>query len=158
MSLVRTIAELAHPGGRCNRSGFLAIAVGMLALQVAAVALCLFAKIDPDGPLVLALNLTFFWFVNTAVSKRLHDVGLSAWWILKAGAGIVVWTVVFVVGLMLVMPGTAFEPGAIGWYMAVGGTVLPVFAAILWLHCVHGEVGPNVYGAEPVGWGFHPQH
>lgn len=157
MTFIRLAVQLADPRGRCNRTGFLTIAFAMLGVQIACAGAFLATGTSFEGPIAGVLNAVFFWLVTAAISKRLHDLGLSAWWILKAAIAIFLWSVLFTLGLMLAMDPVQFEPGGPGYYMAVGGTTVPVFVGVLWLHFVHGQSGDNVYGPEPAGWGLsHP--
>lgn len=151
---VKLLLEIADPRGRCNRTGFLVIALAMAGAQIAAAGAFVAAGASPHGPLGLAFNALFLWLATAAVSKRLHDVGLSAWWMLKGAGLILAWAVVFTSGLMVVLERDAFEPGGAGFLLAVSATTLPVLLAVLWLHFVHGEPGVNAFGPEPDNGGF----
>jgi uncharacterized membrane protein YhaH (DUF805 family) len=129
----------------------------MLASQVLIVAACMALEAVPEGPLLVVLNLFFLWLTTTIVIKRLHDIGRSAWTLAASTIGVVVWSVVLAIGLVLVMPKQALLPGAIGYMLAVLGTALPVLVGILWLHCAPGMAGANRFGAEPAGNGFSPR-
>lgn len=154
MTHVTTFFEVFDPRGRCNRKGFLILAFAMLGAQLAVIGAFLAMDEHSEGWAAGLANAFFFWLVTSSVSKRLHDIGLSGWWIVKAALIILAWATLFIAGLMFVLPNEAFEPGAIGFWLGVGGTTVPVFLAILWLHCAHGIAGDNIYGPEPKGLGF----
>lgn len=141
------------PGGRCDRRGFLLVAAVMLATQAAAALMIWLAGAEHDGPLGMTLNAAFLWLAVTATSKRLHDVGRSAWAILWAFFGVMLWTIALVVMMMLV-GGDALVPGAPLYWVTIAGTMLPVFLATLWLHFKRGESGPNRFGEPPGASGF----
>lgn len=154
MNPVPILLDILDPRGRCNRKGFLILAFAMLGAQLAVIGAFLAMDEHSEGWAAGLANACFFWLVTSSVSKRLHDIGLSGWWILKAAAIIFGWAVLFIAGLMVVLPDQQFEPGGIGFWLGVGGTTVPVFLAILWLHCAHGISGENIYGPEPKGLGF----
>lgn len=154
MQLAHSLFEIFDPRGRCNRKGFLILAFAMLGAQLAVIGAFLAMDEHSEGWAAGLANAFFFWLVTAAVSKRLHDIGLSGWWILKAALIILLWATLFIAGLMVILPAASFEPGGTGFLLGVGGTTIPVFLAILWLHCALGNAGANRYGPEPSGLGF----
>lgn len=146
--------ELATPAGRCDRKGLLLAAILLLTAQVGmAVLVCAF-DVPHDRPAMLTTSAALLWLSTTAVAKRLHDLSLSAWRILWAAVGIIVWsTLVGAVAVFGFGP-ESVEPGASGMAVVVLATMAPVFALTLWLHFKRGHVGANEYGPEPGHNGF----
>ena len=140
---------LFDPRGRINRAGLLAVAIVLLVLEVAAGAAFYLLSGDLSGPLLVGLKLLFTWLATAAVIKRLHDLGMSVWMLLKASAAVVLWSIVLSAVLMLLMGDAAMKEGQMGFWLSVGGTVAPVLVLILWLHVARGMTGPNPYGPEP---------
>jgi uncharacterized membrane protein YhaH (DUF805 family) len=141
------------PRGRLDRRGMFIVAIALLVLQVFAGLALLRAGVPADAPLSLAVAAVFLWIGFAAVSKRLHDIGRSAWmfplfclaWVVCAlGVSL---TVYFVFGDEALVEGTAT------FRALVGGLVASIVAALVWLHVRPGMVGVNAYGPPPVGSG-----
>jgi uncharacterized membrane protein YhaH (DUF805 family) len=145
--------DLFDPRGRINRKGLLAVAMALLAAEAGFAALAVAGGAGLESPLVVLGKIMFLWLATAAVSKRLHDLSLSAWVMLKAALAVILWSIVETAVLMMVLDRGAMEEGQYGFWLSVGGTVLPVFALILWLHCARGTPGTNAYGPEPDGYG-----
>jgi uncharacterized membrane protein YhaH (DUF805 family) len=108
------------------------------------------------------MKLGFFWLALAAASKRLHDLGRSAWWTLAAFLGVVVVVTLIVLTAAIILGLGALHPSsphfrAVHLATLVGATV-PIFAATMWLHLARGTPGPNRYGPEPTGIGFARPH
>lgn len=140
------------PRGRTGRAGLLVMALALLVLEMAAAALVLTLDLPLTGPLALGLKAAFFWIATAALSKRLHDLGKSAWLIAKGASGVVLWSAAVSIVLMVVLGTAAMEPGQAGYMISVAATTAPVLLAILWLHCAPGMPGPNRFGPPPQGW------
>jgi uncharacterized membrane protein YhaH (DUF805 family) len=154
MTLTHLALDLFDPRGRCNRKGLLIIACALLALQVAAGLLVWQGVLVPAGPAMRIGEVLFLLMAASATSKRLHDIGLSALWILAGLGGMVLWSIVLALLLLFTAGATALQPGAAGFMTAVAGTMAPAFAVTLWLHLAKGEPGRNRFGPEPTGLGF----
>jgi uncharacterized membrane protein YhaH (DUF805 family) len=146
--------QLVDPRGRCNRQGFLALAITLLALQtLIGLGLALFG-VAMNSPLAIALNAPLFWVGGMAVLKRLHDMGRTGWWVL---AGLIAWVVGAI--SVSVLATLAFGPLAHGsgafWVLFAMITV-PAFGALLYVHAAPGEMQANRYGAVPGPLGFAP--
>ena len=142
------------PRGRCDRRGLLTVAGSLLALQAAALGLAWTGALAPEGDVGALLGILFIWGAIAATSKRVHDIGLSAWWIGGSFLAVMMSTAVMAIGLMCLLPQAAFEPGETGYLVVVAGNALPIFALCIWLHCVKGQAGPNRFGEEPGPLGF----
>lgn len=76
---------------------------------------------------------------NLAVSvRRLHDVDRSGWWVLLPVAP-------YAIGVVLIFSG-AFTLGAL---LAIAGLVCAI-VLLVW-YCTRGTIGPNRFGADPLG-------
>lgn len=152
------LSDISHvllsPAGRCDRRGLLIIALVLLTLQVVAGFALLVSGASIHGPAALALDLLFVWLGTVALVKRLHDIDRRGWWLAAATVVLLLWSVVLTIGLMLVLPAASFAPGEPGYLASIAGLMLPVFAAILWLHCVPGQPTENRFAPVPDGWGF----
>lgn len=154
MSRSDVALELFDPRGRCNRKGLLIIAVVLLALQAAAGAAMWLGLVQHGGPAARIAEAVFVLLAFTATSKRLHDMGLSAWWILAAFAGMSAWSAVLAMALVLTVGAAALQPGSAAFMVAVVGVMIPAFVATLWLHLKKGDASPNRFGPEPGALGF----
>jgi uncharacterized membrane protein YhaH (DUF805 family) len=146
--------NLLDPRGRCNRAGLLVVAAVLLAVEVV-IALAFYTSgVSFTGPLAWAVKLVLLWTAIAATSQRLHDCGMSAWWILGAAAGVMAWCFVVTSAVMVWLGPTGFEPGAIGFIVSLLSVMLPVLGLVLWLHCAPGQVHANDYGPVPGPDGF----
>lgn len=148
-AIARALLDICDPRGRCNRKGLLQIALGLLALQIATGLLIWLGGIALDGPLALALKLGFLWLAIAAASKRLHDTGRSAWWIVWTLLAVLAWSTVVAVALLLMFGDKILAPGAGGFEIHFALTMLLVLAATLWLHFAPGDSASNRYGSCP---------
>ncbi len=146
--------SLLDPRGRCNRKGLLIIASAMLGVELILLGAFWGFSLSLTGPAASALKLLFCWLAITACSKRLHDLGRSAWNLAWALPVTIFWTLAtalafaFGLGLESLMPRSPWYP------LAIGASMLPVVAATLWLHLARGNPGSNRFGPEPEGLGF----
>lgn len=157
MAFVELVVHLFDPRGRCNRKGLLVVAIVLLVLQVGLGAMFYGAGIDFSSPAIGVLKLVFFWLALAAASKRLHDLGLSGWWVAKSFAIMLAWTTALALALMLTFGDRAMREGETGFWILLAGNMLPVLVLTLWLHFARGMSGANPFGDEPSGLGFsHP--
>ncbi len=106
--------------------GYAAILVTIGALAPLFVRLFGFTDAAPYDPQKFLLVLTFYVKASTVVSvwptiaiyaKRLHDLGLSAWWLLVWGLATLVAETIMAAGFMIPLLGFAilgFVPGTVG--------------------------------------------
>jgi uncharacterized membrane protein YhaH (DUF805 family) len=146
---IRYFLELADPRGRFDRIDLIWAALTLIAGQ-AAFALGLWvtnaAFLGWRGFLA---NLAFGWLGYAAISKRLHDLGRSSWWLpgcVLAWLGIAL--VVAVVVALLAGP-DALETGTPAFWATFSALMLPAAAMALWLHLAAGEPAANCYGPPP---------
>lgn len=86
------------------------------------------------------------WVGFAAMAKRLHDIGLSAWWLLGGAAFCFGWTAVVVILTLLTLGLPALTPGNPLYPVSLGLAFLAPLGALLWLHLARGEFGVNRYG------------
>jgi uncharacterized membrane protein YhaH (DUF805 family) len=154
MIAARLCYAFFNPEGRSDRRGLL-IAAGVLFVLQGLALIYLTAFERPlTGVTATGLHVGFLWLAFVAMSKRLHDIGLSAWWVGKALAATVLSTVVLAVILMLFLPKSSFDPGGIGYLVTVIGNMAPIVAMTLWAHCKRGQDIVNQYGPVPGRSGF----
>ncbi len=81
--------------------------------------------------------------------KRLHDLGLSGWWLPGSLLLLLVWSVIASLVSLLRFGPTVLKFGS-AEFMTNAATVMiwPVIGT-LWLHFAKGDEGPNNYGAAP---------
>ncbi|MGQ0671380.1 MAG: DUF805 domain-containing protein [Hyphomicrobium sp.] len=150
---LRHVGELFDPRGRINRMGLLVVAAALLVLELVAGALVLRAGLDIAHPAVIGFKVLCLWLATAAVIKRLHDLDRGAMVLVTAAAGVVLWSLLATVVLMIALGPAALDEGEPGFMMSLAATVLPVFAMTMWLHCAPGRLGPNRYGPAPMGYG-----
>lgn len=146
--------SLLDPRGRCNRKGLIIAAAILLALEFA-VAFILWQSGAPlDSPLAIALKMVMLYMAVVAAVLRLHDTGRSAWWMLWSFAGLLVWAIVLAIAAASFFTIDQMQLGGPGFGVVFTGLVIPMFAALMWLHCAPGQGSANRFGPSPTGWGF----
>ncbi len=146
--------DFFDPRGRVDRQGLIIFAAVLIGLQVGAYGALWMNVIDLDCGVALVLDVFFGWMGLAAVSKRLHDLNLSAWRLAAAMAGCVAWCFVFSLAVVFVMGEDAFVSGGLGMIVAMTGALAPLAALTLWLHCVKGHKTDNRFGPMPGPSGF----
>ena len=149
-----SVLYVLDPRGRCNRKGLLLAAAILLALQVAAAFVLWSAGFDLASPVVQATNLAFCWIAFALISKRLHDLGRSAWWI---PAAVLIWLAAIIsLAGAIVLSGDPdmLAPGTTVYWITFTAMLMPLLAAAIWLHTARGNEGSNRYGPEPTAQGF----
>ena len=146
--------QLIDPRGRCNRRGLL-VAASLLSALLAAVGWVVWTSgVDLASPLALTLYAISGWVAFAAVSKRLHDLGRSTWWVPTA---ILVWlagAVSLAVAVILVGDPEILAPGTASYWLAVGVMVAPPVISAVWLQVAEGEPDDNRFGPTPAASGF----
>jgi uncharacterized membrane protein YhaH (DUF805 family) len=146
--------QLVDPRGRCDRKGFLLAAATLLVLQAAVAAAMWSSGAAFHGWQALAAGAAFAWLGYAAISKRLHDLGRSAWWI---PAAVLLWLVgafVFAVGIAVAANPDVLAPGTPAYWVTFLLMMLPLAGIALWLHAAAGDSDANRFGAAPSVLGF----
>jgi uncharacterized membrane protein YhaH (DUF805 family) len=152
--------QLFDPRGRCDRRGFLYLAIALLVVQ-SLVALLVSGLGEPvNGGLFLSLNAPLFWIGCMAILKRLHDIGKSGWWVPAAFTGWFAGAMIVSLVTLVIIGGHAFGEAmaARGWifWLLVATMWLPAFGGLLWIHASSGETTDNRFGPVPGRLGFAP--
>jgi uncharacterized membrane protein YhaH (DUF805 family) len=152
--LPTSVLQVFDPRGRCNHRGLLLAAAILLSLQVA-IALALWgAGLDLASPLVQPVNVAFCWVAFALISKRLHDLGRSAWWI---PAAVLIWLAAIIslaAAIVLSADPDMLAPGTTSYWMTFAAMLMPLLVAAIWLHTTPGNEGSNRFGQEPTAQGF----
>lgn len=138
--------QLVDPRGRCNRTDFLHAAIAMFLLQTAVFGLLWRLTGEFDHVSVLPANVAFVWMGYAAVSRRLHDLGHSAWWMPAAVAAWLGCGFVLALLLTLTMGAEQMFPGSPLFWVVFACLLAPPLLAALWLHVTEGQQGSNRFG------------
>ena len=143
------VLQLADPRGRYDRVDFIWAAITLLAAQLAFALGLWVMNASFMGWRGLVANLVFGWLAYAAISKRLHDLGRSTWWML---GGVLAWLVAAIVvalAVALVAGPDALATGAPGFWTTFAALMLPPLGLAVWLHLAEGEPPANRYGPAP---------
>jgi uncharacterized membrane protein YhaH (DUF805 family) len=152
--LSATALQFLDPRGRCNRKGLLLAAAILLAVQVALGLGLWKAGIDLTGHLALILDAVFCWVGFALISKRLHDLNHSAWWVPTAALFWLAAAVSLAVLIVLIGDPEILAPGTPSYWIAFAAMLAPLLVVAAWLHAAVGDVGDNRFGPAPTGLGF----
>jgi len=146
---VRYVLQLADPRGRYDRIEFIWAAITLLAAQLAFALGLWVMDASFMGWRGVVANLAFGWLACAAISKRLHDLGRSGWWML---GGVLAWLVAAIavaLAVALVAGPDALETGAPAFWATFTALMLPPLGLAAWLHLAEGEPVANRYGPGP---------
>ena len=146
--------DFFDPRGRIDRQGLIIFAAVLIGLQAGAYGALWMNGFYLDSGFAHAVNAPFFWMGMAAVSKRLHDLNLSAWWLAASAAGCLAWCFVFSLAVVFALGEDAFTQSETGMIVAVIGALTPLAVLTLWLHCAKGEIVDNPFGPRPGTTGF----
>ena len=146
--------DFLDPRGRLNRKGLAVFAAVLIGAQAGVYGTMYATAFDVLSLPAWFFHVLFCWMGFVAISKRVHDLGLSGRMILWAALGMTVWTIVLALGTAFTFGEAALVPGGVGTMVASAGTLIPGLAATLWLHFAPGDDGANRYGDEPGPLGF----
>jgi uncharacterized membrane protein YhaH (DUF805 family) len=139
------------PRGRIGRKDMARLALSLMAVQIAIMAAVLALGVKPASSFMRVVEIAALWISIAAASKRLHDAGLSAAWIVWTSIAYVGWAVIVAAATIMItgpVRMTATSPAMIA---AVAVSMLPLLAALLWLHLKKGDTGANRYGPATDG-------
>ena len=152
------VATLLDPRGRCNRRGLFVLALALLGVQFGAGVLLSVVGLGLDTLVGMFVAALFLWIGFTAVSKRLHDIDASAWWFLGASVFWLVGVTVLSITFGFLLGADALAEGTRGYYILLALMMLPLLAAMLWLHLRPGQLAANRFGPAPRHSGFAMPH
>ena len=151
---VMVLMAALSPRGRCNRLGMLLVSQCVASIEIGLFFGFLAAGWTAQGAAVELLKLCCLWLSFASFSKRLHDLGHSAWWLIGGAASLTLW-LVFLTGAFAILGGPgALNPGSPLTNAIVIPVVLPVVGVILWLHLSPGQTEENIFGPVPTVLGF----
>jgi len=146
--------QFLDPRGRCNRTGLLLAAAILLAAQVV-VALGLWkAGIDLSSAIAMICNAAFCWVGFALISKRLHDLNHSAWWVPTAALLWLAAAVCLAVLIVLIGDPDILAPGTPSYWLAFASMLMPLLVVAAWLHAAVGDTDDNRFGPAPTAHGF----
>ncbi len=146
--------DILDPRGRANRKGLVILAAILLLAQACVHGGCYLSGRELQGPVSWVIHSLFVWLGTAALSKRLHDIGIGAWWILWAAIGMFIWTFVASFAVVVTLGFEAAVPGSIGMTIAMVVSFAPILVLTLWMHFALGEEGDNNFGPVPGAFGF----
>lgn len=74
-------SDFFDPRGRTDHRGLFAMSIVVLVLEFSGLAAAELAGGALQGAWVVVLQAVLLWVALVAVSRRLHDMGRSAWWL-----------------------------------------------------------------------------
>ena len=146
--------DIVDPRGRANRRGLVVLAMIVLLAQACVYGGGYLAGRALQGPASWVIHSLLIWLGTAAVSKRLHDLGISAWWLLWAAIGVFVWTFIGSFAVVLTLGFEAAAPGSTGMMIAMAVSFAPILALTVWMHAASGAQGDNKFGPSPDASGF----
>ncbi len=146
--------DFFDPRGRVNRKGLIIFAAVLIGAQAGVYSAFWMYGVDFGSGLASIFNGLFGWLGLVAVSKRLHDLNLSAWRLVAAVAGCLAWCFVFSLAVVFVLGEEAFTGSEMGMTVAIIGALAPLAMLTLWLHCAKGDGADNRFGPRPGAFGF----
>ena len=152
--IAHLLLELGDPRGRCNARGLQRSTLYLLAIQVGYAAVLSSLAVSLDGTFGMLVNAAFCWIGFTLVSKRLHDIGRTGWWFAGSFAIWLVFTVLLCTGSMVAFGNDVLDEGTTARVVVIAATVLPLFAALIWLHFIPGDASENRFGPAPDETGY----
>lgn len=149
MPFLRHVLQIADPRGRCNRRALLGVAIALLTLQALCMAIHHTAQSAYLHLAATTVELACLWLATSAAIKRLHDLGLSGWWIPAALVALFVWTLIVAFAAYLAFGNAVADPGTKEFMIYLCAMMVWPLAATVWMHFAQGQKGPNRYGPEP---------
>lgn len=126
--------------GRANRHDLLVVSLALTAVEA-------FRYLAPLPTLAgQVLSGAILWIGLAAMARRLHDVGLSGWWLLAGVAFSFGWTALVVVVVLMTLGLPALTPGSALYPVSLGLAFLAPLGALVWLHLSPGQFGVNRFG------------
>ncbi len=147
--MIQLLKFSLSPFGRCNRSGLLRMTCALLAIQAVVAALVWLLAATFHGPMAMIFKSLFLWLGFCATAKRLHDMGLSAWWVPSFFIALILWSFLQTFAMVILIgPDVLHIYGPMFWLL-LAGIITPVLAVTIWLHYAPGQPNRNIYGSPP---------
>ena len=142
------------PVGRCNRTGMILVSTYVVSIEAGFLGALWAGGWTADGVAADLLRLFCLWMSFASFSKRLHDLGRSAWWLIGGAAVLIAWLCLISAALAILGGSAALQPGSPLFKLSVAAAVMPMIAAIFYLHLAAGQSEDNHYGPVPAPIGF----
>ncbi len=149
MPSLNLILAIADPRGRVNRKALLGIALSLIAIQTVAFAVQFLTTSAVIQFTAAVVKLACLWLATSAAIKRLHDLGLTGWWVPAGVLILFVWTLIAAFVSFLVYGDAVGVPGTFEFGVYAAAVMSWPLAVTVWLHYARGEAGANRYGPAP---------
>lgn len=150
--------DILDPRGRVNRKGLAVLAAVVMGAQIGTYGYDYLTGIRLPANAMQAVDVLFCWLGIAAISKRMHDLGLSTWRLLFGAIAIAVAAVVVASVAVFALGEASVMPGGLGFLILGFVTFGPVISATIWLHFAAGEPQSNRFGPVPGLNGFSRPH
>jgi uncharacterized membrane protein YhaH (DUF805 family) len=153
-----SIIDIFDPRGRVNRKGLAVLAAVVMGAQIGTSGYEYLTGITAPAAAMLAVDVVFCWLGIAAISKRMHDLGLSPWRLVFGALAIVIAAVVVACVAVFALGEASVMPGGLGYLILAVVVFAPVIAATIWLHFASGDPKFNRFGPVPGANGFSRPH
>lgn len=149
-----SLQDIIDPRGRADRRGLAILAAILIGFQGGIYGALIAAGADLNSGPALVFHIAFGWLGLVAISKRMHDLGVTAWRLVAGAIGMIVWSVAGSLAILFWFGEEAVTPGGPGMIAIVAAAIIPLAAVTLWLHFARGDLGANRFGPVPGPLGF----
>lgn len=149
MTFIARVIRIADPRGRCNRKALLGVALALLAIQALAVLIHTSTENAALHMVATTVEIGCLWIATSAAIKRLHDLGLSGWWVPGSVLALFVWMLIASFASYLTLGESVAVVGSPEFMVYAAAVMIWPLAATVWMHFAKGVEGPNRYGPEP---------
>jgi len=149
MTFLNRVLQIADPRGRCNRKALLGVAIALLAIQAAAILIHTYTDNAVLHFAASTVEIACLWIATSAAIKRLHDLGLSGWWVPGSVLALFVWMLLASFVSYLTLGESVAVIGSPEFMVYAAAVMVWPLAATVWMHFAKGTDGPNKYGPEP---------
>lgn len=149
-----SLQDIIDPRGRADRRGLAVLAAILIGGQVGIYGALIASGADLNSGPAALVHLSFGWLGLVAISKRMHDLGVTAWRLVVGGIGMIIWSVAGSLAILFWFGEEAVTPGGPGMIAMMAAAIIPLAAVTLWLHFARGDVGENRFGPVPGPFGF----
>ncbi len=149
-----SLQDVIDPRGRADRRGLAVLAAILIGGQVGIYGALIASGADLNSGPAALVHLSFGWLGLVAISKRMHDLGVTAWRLVVGAIGMIIWSVAGSLAILFWFGEEAVTPGGPGMIAMMAAAIIPLAAVTLWLHFARGDVGENRFGPVPGPFGF----
>ena len=149
-----SLKDVIDPRGRADRRGLAVLAAILIGGQAGIYGALIASGADLNSGPAALVHLIFGWLGLVAISKRMHDQGVTAWRLVAGAIGLIVWSCACSLAILFWFGEEAVTPGGPGMIAMIVAAVTPLAAVTLWLHFARGDLGENQFGPVPGPFGF----